>query len=187
MNLTLSWDLFIAVFVALVVAYSFIIGKHESVKVIVAAYIAIVAVHGIESLFVRYSPLLQGTLGTLQIPLTPMTVVLGKLTLFIVALILLTLRGGLAVSYQGEPGVVMNTFITGMLGIAKAGLLLSTLMTYVAGVPLFRAAHASASAAPWIAPLLSQSMILRMMLEERDVWFALPALVLLFVDILSKE
>ncbi|OGJ60707.1 hypothetical protein A3C37_00745 [Candidatus Peribacteria bacterium RIFCSPHIGHO2_02_FULL_53_20] len=185
MPLSLSWDIFIAVFVALVVAYSFIIGKHESVKVIVAAYIAIVAVQGIESLVLRYFPLLQSTLGTLQITFTPLSLALGKLTLFIVAVILLTLRGGLAVTYEGEPGVVMNTLITLGLGIAKAGLLLSTLITYVAGVPLFQSAQAPTAA--WISPLLSQSVILRIMLEERDLWFALPALVLLLVDILNKE
>lgn len=185
MPLSLSWDLFIAVFVALVVAYSFIIGKHESVKVIVAAYIAIVAVHGIESLCVRYFPLLQTTLGTLQITFTPLTIAIAKLILFIVAVILLTLRGGLAVTYEGEPGVITNVLITLVLGIAKAGLLLSTLITYVAGVPLFR--DAQAPAAEWISPLLSQSVILRIMLEERDLWFALPALVLLLVDILSKD
>jgi hypothetical protein len=185
MPLSLSWDLFIAVFIALVVAYSFIIGKHESVKVIVAAYIAIVAVHGIESLCIRYFPLLQSTLGTLQITFTPLTIAIAKLTLFIVAIILLTLRGGLAVTYQGEPGVLTNTLITLVLGIAKAGLLLSTLMTYVAGVPLFRDTQPAVAA--WITPLLSQSAIFRMMIEERDLWFTLPALVLLFVDVLSKE
>lgn len=185
MPLNVSWDLFIAVFVALVVAYSFIIGKHESVKVIIAAYVAIVAVHGIESLVVRYFPLVQQTLGTLQISFTPMTIALSKLLLFIVAVILLTLKGGLAVSYEGEPGVVTNVLITFVLGVAKAGLLLSTLVSYVANVPLFR--ENGVAAAAWIQSLLAQSMILRIMLEERDLWFALPALVLLLVDLLSKD
>jgi hypothetical protein len=36
MNLTLSWDLFIIVFFALVVTYSFIIGRKESMKIIVS-------------------------------------------------------------------------------------------------------------------------------------------------------
>lgn len=185
MPLSVSWDLFIAVFIALVVAYSFIIGKHESVKVIVAAYIAIVAVHGIESLAIRYYPLLQSTLGTLQIGFTPLSISMIKLVLFIVAVIVFTLKGGLAVSYEGEPGVVTNTLMTLTLGVAKAGLLLSTLMSYVAGAPLFRDAQAPTAA--WITPLLEQSVILRLMLEERDVWFALPALVLLLVDLLSKD
>ena len=185
MPLSVSWDLFIAVFVALVIAYSFIIGKHECVKVIIAAYVAIVAVHGIESLAIRYFPLVQSTLGTLQIHFTPMTIALVKLILFIVAVILLTLRGGLAVSYEGEPGMVTNTLITFVLGVAKAGLLLSTLVSYVAGVPLF--GGGGATAIPWIQPLLEQSIILRIMLEQRDLWFALPALVLLGVDLLSKD
>jgi hypothetical protein len=183
MDLTLSWDLFIAVFIALIVAYSFIIGKHESVKVIVAAYIAIVAVHGIESLVVRYAAELTEAFGNLQLTVTPTMIALGKLLLFIVALILFSVRGGLAVSYTGEPGMVTNVLITGALGAAKAGLLLSTLTTYVAGVPLL----GSATTEPLqiFAPLLAQSLLLQLMLEYRDLWFALPAVVLLLVDLLS--
>jgi len=181
----MSWDFFIAVFLALVIAYSFIIGKHESVKVIVAAYVAIVAVQGIESFAIRYAPLITQSLANLHLTLTPFVVALIKLGLFILAVILLTLRGGLAVSYEGEPGMVTNTAITGLLGIAKAGLLLSTLTTYVAGVPLM---HGTAVAvAPWLVPLLEQSVILRVILDYRDLWFALPAFTLLLVDLLSKK
>src|SRR3989338_9031831 len=153
MPLSLSWDIFIAVFVALVVAYSFIIGKHESVKVIVAAYIAIVAVQGIESLVLRYFPLLQSTLGTLQITFTPLSLALGKLTLFIVAVILLTLRGGLAVTYEGEPGVVMNTLTPLGLGLPRGGLPLPTPITYGAGVPFFQSAQAPP--AGWIGVFMT--------------------------------
>lgn len=185
MPLSITWDFFIAVFLALVIAYSFIIGKDESVKVIVAAYVAIVAVQGFESFALRYAPQIQGSLMNLHITLTPFSIALLKLGLFIVGVILLTLRGGLAVAYEGEPGIIANVAITGLLGIAKAGLLLSTLTTYVAGMPLTKGA--GVAVAPWLVPLLEQSMILRIILEYRDLWFALPACVLLLVDILSKK
>jgi hypothetical protein len=185
MPLSITWDFFIAVFLALVVAYSFIIGKHESVKVIVAAYISIVAVQGLESFFIRYAPLFTQSLSNLHITLTPFTIALLKLGLFILSVIVLTLRGGLAVSYDGEPGVVMNTAITGLLGVAKAGLLLSTLTTYVAGMPIMSSAGAVPAA--WLVPLLEQSVILHIILDYRDLWFALPAFTLLLVDLLSKD
>lgn len=185
MPLSITWDFFIVVFLALVVAYSFIIGKHESVKVIVAAYISIVAVQGIESIFIRYAPVFEQPLSNLHIALTPFGIALLKLGLFILSIIVLTLRGGLAVSYEGEPGVMMNTAITGLLGIAKAGLLLSTLVTYVAGMPMM--SSAAVPPAAWLVPLLEQSIILRGILEYRDVWFALPAFTLLLSDLLSKE
>jgi hypothetical protein len=155
------------------------------VKVIVAAYISIVAVQGIESFFIRYAPLWQQSLSNLHITLTPFSIALLKLGLFILSVIVLTLRGGLAVSYEGEPGVVMNTAITGLLGVAKAGLLLSTLVTYVAGMPIMASAGVAPSA--WLTPLLEQSIILHIILDYRDLWFALPALALLLVDLLSKE
>ena len=46
MNVTLTWDLFIIVFFAVIITYSFIIGRREAIKIIIATYIAIVAVQG---------------------------------------------------------------------------------------------------------------------------------------------
>ena len=83
MELTLSWDLFVIVFFAVVITYSFIIGKHESVKIIIATYIAIVAAQGMGNLLERLSgesePLFSMVGLTLDIQLLATT----KLVLFI--------------------------------------------------------------------------------------------------------
>ena len=47
MDLTLTWDLLLILFFAIVIAYSFIVGKEESGKIIVASYVAAVAVQGL--------------------------------------------------------------------------------------------------------------------------------------------
>ena len=52
-NLTLSWDLFIVVFFAIIVSYSFIIVQHQSMKVIIASYIGIIATQGIGNVLAR--------------------------------------------------------------------------------------------------------------------------------------
>ena len=57
MDLTLSWDLFIVFFFSVVTAYSFIIGKHQTLTTLVAAFIAILATQGLGHVLVRRSPL----------------------------------------------------------------------------------------------------------------------------------
>ena len=54
MNLNLSWDLFILVFFAVVVAYSFIIGKNQTLKVILGTYLAVLCADGMGNLFGKY-------------------------------------------------------------------------------------------------------------------------------------
>ena len=53
MTVTPTWDLFIIVFFGLVITYSFIIGKHEAVKIIISTYISILAVEGIGNVIER--------------------------------------------------------------------------------------------------------------------------------------
>ncbi|MDP7069092.1 MAG: hypothetical protein QF815_01075, partial [Candidatus Peribacteraceae bacterium] len=55
MTITPTWDLFIIVFFGLVITYSFIIGKHEAVKIIISTYIAILAVEGMGNIIARMS------------------------------------------------------------------------------------------------------------------------------------
>ena len=51
MDIKLSWDLFIAVFFIIIVAYSFIIGLNGTIKVILGTYIAIVCADAIGLIF----------------------------------------------------------------------------------------------------------------------------------------
>ncbi|MDD5750931.1 MAG: hypothetical protein PHS73_00225, partial [Candidatus Peribacteraceae bacterium] len=121
MDITLSWDLFVIVFFALVVTYSFIIGKHESVKIIIASYIAIVSVQGIGNLLARFSgeqePMFQMLGITVDITLLATT----KLVIFVAAIIFLAVRGGFEVEFRREPGGTLDMVLTGVFGFATAG------------------------------------------------------------------
>lgn len=175
--LTLSWDLFIIVFFAIVVTYTFIIGKKQSVKVIISTYIAIVAVQGIGNVIQRIGAE-AGLGGGELIPGIPPSVPLlpiFKLILFIVIMILLTIRAGFDVQYARESTLV-NVIVTALCGLSSAALLLSTLLTYVSNVPLLDTAMPKLAS---LSPIIQQSMLMQLMILNQDLWFSLPAIVLI--------
>lgn len=184
LNLTLSWDLFIIVFFAIVVTYTFIIGKKESVKVILSTYIAIVAVQGIGNVVERigteagFFPL--GMLGLSSgFPALPVF----KLLLFIVLMVLLTIRAGFEVHYTKESTIV-NIVVTTLCGIATAGLLLSALLTYVSNLPLLDMGMPKLAS---LSPIIQQSSLMQLMIFNQDLWFSFPAMVLIGAGIASNS
>jgi hypothetical protein len=176
MNLTLSWDLFVIVFAALIVAYTFIIGRGESIKIIIASYIGIIAVQGIASALERLNAQLGSIVSYLGIPAGQSWIlVVGKLVLFIAIVILLTIRSGIEVRYDKEPNAVIGIVLTLLFGIATAGLLITTILTYVTGVPLLEMNLSTVQA---LGPVIQQSQIMQLLIQNQDVCFTLPAVVL---------
>ena len=182
-NITLSWDLFIIVFFAIVVTYTFIIGKKESVKVIIATYIAIVAVQGIGNVFLRIGSE-AGLTGAGMLGVSSTTPVLSifKLVLFIILMILLTIRAGFSVQYAKESALV-NVIVTSLCGIATAGLLLSTLLTYASSLPILDTQVPQLAS---LSPIIQQSVLMQLLLFNQDLWFAFPALVLIGAGFAGK-
>jgi len=54
MNITLSWDLFVIVFFVVILAYSLIIGRDNTLKVVVGTYISMIAADAGGALFAKY-------------------------------------------------------------------------------------------------------------------------------------
>ena len=183
MDLTLSWDLFVIVFFAVVMTYSFIIGKHESAKIIIASYIAIVAVQGIGNLLARIStsePMFSMLGITVDITLLSTT----KLVLFVAAVVFLAVRGSFEIEFKREPGSTIDLVLTGIFGFASAGLLLSTLLTYVADVPILSKSIAETAT---IASIVHGNPLMATMITYQDLWFAGPALLVLASGFIGRE
>ena len=184
MSVELSWDLFVIVFFAIVITYSFIIGKHESVKIIISTYIAIVAAQAMGNLMQRLSGESQPFLSTVGITVDITLLATTKLLLFVGTIVLLAVRGGFEVEYNTESGGMGDTALTGLFGFVTAGLLMSTLMTFVADVPLL---DKNIALSPNIMMITSQSDLMKSMITYQDVWFALPAIILLIIGFTHGE
>jgi hypothetical protein len=183
MNLTLTWDLFIIVFFAIVITYSFIIGKRESVKIIVATYIAIIAVQAIGNVIERLLGGSEGVFRVLGLSFDVTLVATVKIILFITVIIALAIKAGIEVKYFKEPRFIFNTILSALFGFTTAGLLLSTLLTYVADVPLLSGLPQASS----LSPIFAQSQLMQVMILNQDLWFSLPALLILAAGFLSNR
>ena len=184
MEITLSWDLLVIVFFAIVVAYSFIVGKDESAKIIISSYIAIVAVQGIGNLLATLfidSATLADLLG---VGMDRNIIAIIKLVLFTAAIIFLSIRGGFQMDYNQDIGGIWDTVLTGLFGFSTAGLLLSALVTFVAARPILDEGLGSA---PFLDSILSQSTLVQVMVDYQDVWFCVPAILLLVAGFLSNR
>lgn len=179
MNLSLSWDLFVIVFFALVVSYTFILGRNEAIKMIIATYIGIIAVQGISSALMRLDAML-GTAISSSLNIVGMTgetwiFTVLKIALFISIVVFFTVRAGIDVNYKREPAALVGLGLTLLFGVATAGLMMTTLMTYASGVPLLEMNLASVAA---LGPIVAQSEIMKFMIQNQDLWFTVPAVLL---------
>ncbi len=183
MDLTLSWDLFVIVFFGIVMSYSFIIGKHEAVKIIVFTYIAIVAGMAAGNLLEQLSDNSASLLSSFGLSIDISILDSTKLVIFIATIILLAIRGGFDVEYGNDDNNLVNTVLTGVFGFATAGLLLTTLITFIAGAPLLDTQLAQAAI---LSPVIKQSNLMQIMILYQNLWFVLPALLLIGVGVVSN-
>ncbi len=183
MNLTLTWDLFIIVFFAIVITYTFIIGKKEAVKIIISSYIGIVAVQGLGNVLQGLTGYVNPFIGSLGFTLDAQILSWVKLVLFVAVIILLAVKAGFDIVYPKEMNPVVNAVITGVFGFATAGLMLSTLLTYVSGVPLLDFAFVQTAT---LSPVIQQSQLMQLMILHQDLWFSLPAVVLIAAGFAHK-
>jgi len=187
MDLTLSWDLFIAFFFAVVTAYSFIIGKHQTLTILIAVYIAILATQGLGNIFMRFSGETEPVyriFKVLGVTLNMSTISLSRLVLFMAIIIAVALKGGFSVQYGKSHSSLIALIATGLFGFATGGLIVIALLTFVAGSPLL---DPSLGAKEILTPLMGQSYLVQAMVLNQDLWFSLPALLLVGFGLLREE
>lgn len=182
MQIVLSWDLLIILFVALVTAYSFIVGKDASMRIVVAAYIAVVAVQALGNLVQVLLGASTAAMVGLSLPTSAL--VIGKLVLFGAAIVFLSIRGGIEAKTGESFGTVWDIVLTTALGFSTAGLLLSSLVTFVAGGPLLDLALAqrdTLNGLPFSSPMVG------IVIDYQHVWFALPAVLLVAIGFMNAR
>lgn len=184
MTIPLSWDLFVLVFAALVVTYTLIIGKKESIKIILSTYLAIVSIQGIGNILDRFLGNGSFLVNVLGFSLDITLLSIAKLVLFIATMIILAVKAGFEIHYKKEHDMVVGVVFTVLFGIATSGLLVASLLTYAAGVPLLDPTLVSSAA---IAPIVKQSVVMQTIIENQDVLFALPVVLLLTAGFMGNK
>lgn len=181
--LTLTWDLIVVVFFALVVVYSFIVGRDAAMKIAVSAVLAVVAVQGIGNAIALLAPPANAYLAGADLALPLRYLPVFKIALLAVAIVALSLRAGFRCNGE-RTGAISDLAFTAAFAVATAGLLLIALITFLAGKPLLDPSLSSADA---ITPLLAQSTLLPLFVAQQDLWYVLPGFLLLLCGFLGKR
>lgn len=179
-NIRLSWDLFILVFFGVVIAYSFIIGRNQTLKVIISTYMAILTADGIGNLIQTYllpaAPTLQGEAGD-------QAMVLIKIFTFVFSIVILAIKGGFVVDVPPEQSVVTRVLGNLSFGFLNAGLMVSTLLVYLTGGSFVT----GSIRAGFETNLYRESQFIQAIVDNYNVWFALPVLALVIVSLFHRS
>lgn len=178
MNLQLSWDLFIVVFFVIIVAYSLIIGRDNTIKVILGTYVSLVCADALGGLFAHY---FGGTMMFLQfakeanMESVDEAVIFTKVIIFLVMVILFAVRGAFMVGTArtgGVVGIVIHLFYA----VCSAGLIVSSVLVLISGVSLLGGGGVVSEA---LANLTKESYLVLSLVYYSNFFFAIPAAVFL--------
>ncbi len=187
--LTLSWDLFIIVVFAVIVAYSFIVGRENTLKIIIGSYLAILTADGLGNLLKIYALSSQEFLFFLKfmgLANPEYTLLMFKILIFISAIVIIVLRGGFEVTpggfgSDGALGVIMAL----IFGFLSAGLVISTMLIYVSGASFVSGTMNLSNVA--LSGPYKDSQMIRMMIDNYNFWFSLPAVAFLITSLFGKK
>jgi len=187
----LSWDLFIFVFFAIVLAYSFIIGRKGTTKIILSSYVAILTTDGIgngignfisgqfaESEALKKSIAFIGfTGGIFQFT------AFSKIALLIALIVVIAKWGSFDVEVQESTGL-SRFALNALLAFFSGGLILSIILVFANGGSLITG---SSPASAEFTQVYNQSRLIKFMLDWHNFWFAAPGAIFAISSFLDKK
>ncbi len=174
MTISLSWDLFIIVFFSVIIAYSFILGRNQSIKIIISSYIAILAADGIGNLVERYFLGPNPIIRTFDFSSNEGKIILFKIIIFIVSVVMITTRGKFDINMEKSTSIAMRIVLSLAYGVLSAGLITSTILIYASGTSLVQESSQIMNQA--ILEIYQQSKMVRLMINNYNAWFSIPAI-----------
>lgn len=189
MDITLSWDLFVIVFFVVILAYSLIIGRDNTLKVIVGTYISMIAADAGGALFAKYlsgSELFMKILKLAAVGSEQEAMVFIKVVIFVVLVILFAVRGAFEVDTSDDRSIIVRTILSVVYAVLSAGLIISAILVFVSGVSLLGGGGGQDTVtALW--DVYNQSQMIQMIVDNSNVWFSLPALAFLIHSFYSHK
>jgi len=179
-----TWDLFIIIFTAIVVAYNYIIGRETTVKLIVATYIAILAADGLINTIHKYlfssSSLVE---NTVHFASNSMEIIVAKIITFILLVVFLALKGGFEAQENEQAGMFNFLYMT-LFGALSASLIISSFLAFLSG-GTFIDAFVKAGVEPTTLSMsiYNQSIIAKFLIDHSNIVFSLHALILILANI----
>ena len=184
MALDLTWDLFVVVFFLVIIAYSFIIGKNQTMKVIISTYVAILAAEGIGNIVEKYLIGADPLIEIFTVSKLASALIILKIAIFVFTIVLLATKGGFEINLEEEKSTFLYVAMTSVYGVLSAGLIVSTILIYTSGVSMIEGTVDLTNTI--IYPVYESSFLVRQMINNAHTWFSLPAIALIFSSFTSK-
>ncbi|MBN1495005.1 hypothetical protein JW911_04725 [Candidatus Peregrinibacteria bacterium] len=187
MDLRLSWDLFIIVFFGIVVAYSFIIGRNNNLKVILATYISALGADAIGNLFANTLGLSDSFMKLMKIFYinTPVeAVVLIKILFFMTFIVILSVRGAYSVSVVNGGSAGVRMLVNLVFGFLNACLIVSIVLVFISGASFI---VGGMGASPAFQDIYNQSNLAKVLVNHYSIWFLLPAASFLVMSLITTR
>lgn len=185
MEINLSWDLFVIVFFTVIIAYSFIIGRNSTLKIIIASYIAILASDGIGNLIQRYFIGDTAIINVLDFASGESSLIVLKIFIFIFTIVLIATRGRFAINMGTAGSAAMSLILNLTYGILSAGLITSTILIYASGASLVQETSIIMNEA--VLQMYRDSYMVQLMINNYNVWFSLPAITFVISSFIGKD
>ena len=185
MDIQLTWDLFIIVFFAVIIAYSFIVGKNQTVKIILSSYIAILAADGFGNLVNQYLVGYNPLIGLFTRIGGDHAIIILKIGIFVSTIVLLATRGAFNITMARERSGFVSLIMTSTYAVLSAGLIVSTILIYISGLSLFSGNVNLANSS--VIEIYQQSYLVRSMINNYNVWFTLPVMGFIISSFLGGE
>lgn len=181
MQLAASWDLLIIVFFVIIMCYSYIVGSNSTAKIILASYVGMLAANGIGNLFASSIHMSQPLIKVLATSADE-NVIIFKIFMFLVITLLLVLKGGFLVEVGQFSSWPLRMLMTTALGFLSAGLMMSTILVFIAGGKVDSFLVSSLQEG---IDIPATTVFVRSLLQYYNLWFAAPAIVFALLSVFN--
>lgn len=188
MNIVLSWDLFVIVFFVVIVSYSFIIGRDNTLKVILGTYVAMIAADAGGNLFADYfggSQMFMKLLNFASVGNEHEAMVFVKVILFVILVILFAVKGAFEVDTVDDRSALIRLVLSVVYAVMSAGLIISAVLVFISGVSMVSGGNFADGTALW--GIYDASEFIRSIVNNSHLWFSLPALSFLIHSLYTKK
>ncbi|MBD3328340.1 hypothetical protein GF340_03480 [Candidatus Peregrinibacteria bacterium] len=187
MDLNLTWDLFILAFFGIVIAYSFIIGRNKTLKIISASYIAILCSDALGNIFGQYlvssEPFLK-MMSLFGVETGDQAVAYFKVLVLIVFIVIIAVRGLYDFDAEDERSWGIRIGVLVALGIMSAGLMISAMMVFVTGSSfIFDGSTADVA----LQEVYGESRLVKLLVDYANFWFVIPGITIVFLSWFNKK
>ena len=189
MNILLSWDLFVTVFFIVIVAYSFIVGRDNTLKVILGTYVSMIAADATGNLFGKYfgsSEMFMKILRLADVTTDSEAVVFVKVVIFVILVILFAILGAFQVRTVDDRSVIVRIGLSVIYAVMSAGLIISVILVFVSGLSIIGGGNIETLETALFG-IYNRSTIIRNIITHANLWFALPALAFLLHSYYSSD